>query len=77
MHRPDAGIVSPSMPVFILRNETYGNFTYATQNEGLGKVLRYGAFSEEVIIRLKWMEEVLYPTLKRAIGHLGKIDLHS
>ncbi|GAB1366487.1 DUF1116 domain-containing protein [Candidatus Cloacimonadaceae bacterium] len=74
---PMAGIVSPSMPVFILRNETYGNFTYATQNEGLGKVLRYGAFSEEVIIRLKWMEEVLYPTLKRAISHLGKIDLLS
>jgi len=74
---PMAGIVSPSMPVFIIKNETYGNHTYATQNEGLGKVLRYGAFSSEVIERLKWMEEVLYPTLKRAIEYLGRIDLHS
>lgn len=74
---PMAGIISPSMPVFIIHNETYGNFTYATQNEGLGKVLRYGAFSAEVVQRLHWMDEVLYPTLKRAIEHLGKIDLQS
>jgi len=74
---PMAGIISPSMPVFIIKNDTYGNHTYATQNEGLGKVLRYGAFSSEVIDRLKWMEEELYPTLKRAIEYLGRIDLHS
>ncbi|MBP7864963.1 MAG: DUF1116 domain-containing protein [Acidobacteria bacterium] len=72
---PMAGVVSASMPVFILRNETSGNLAFTTQNEGLGKVLRYGAYSEEVIRRLKWMEDTLYPTLKRAIEHLGKIDL--
>jgi len=44
-------------------------------NEGLGKVLRYGAYSEEVIVKLKWMEDVLYPTLKKAINKIGKIDL--
>ena len=70
-----AGIVSPSMPVFIIKNEEFGNTAFTTQNEGLGKVLRYGAFSEEVIKRLKWMEQVLYPTLKQAIEHAGKIDL--
>lgn len=72
---PMAGIVSASMPVFILKNETYGNFAYATMNEGLGKVLRYGAYSEEVIARLKWMEATLYPTLRAAVQKLGKIDL--
>ncbi|MBN1954655.1 MAG: acyl-CoA synthetase FdrA, partial [Anaerolineae bacterium] len=41
---PMAGIISPSMPVFVVRNETFGNQAYATQNEGLGRVLRYGAF---------------------------------
>ena len=56
-----AGIVSPSMPVFIIENEAYGNKAYGTMNEGLGKVLRYGAFSSDVIERLKWMENVLYP----------------
>lgn len=72
---PMAGIVSPSMPVWILKNEEYGNYGYCTLNEGLGKVLRYGAYSEEVIKRLKWMETVLYPTLKKAVEHLGQIDL--
>lgn len=74
---PMAGIISPSMPVFIVHNESFGNFSYATQNEGLGKVLRYGAFSKEVIERLKWMDNVLYPVLRRAIEELGKIDLQS
>ena len=40
---PMAGIISPSMPVFILENKAFGNHAYATLNEGLGKVLRYGA----------------------------------
>ena len=34
---PMAGVVSPSMPVFILENKTFGNRAYCTQNEGLGK----------------------------------------
>ncbi|MHA2296535.1 MAG: oxamate carbamoyltransferase subunit AllG family protein [Candidatus Hodarchaeales archaeon] len=72
---PMAGIVSASMPVFILINEEYGNTAYCTMNEGLGKVLRYGAYGEDVIKRLKWMDTILYPTLKKAIEKLGKIDL--
>ena len=72
---PMAGIVSPSMPVFVLKNETFGNYAYCTMNEGLGKVLRYGAYSDEVIEKLKWMETVLYLALKRAVKELGKVDL--
>ncbi|MBI5022010.1 MAG: DUF1116 domain-containing protein [Ignavibacteriales bacterium] len=72
---PMAGIVSPSMPVFILQNEEYGNKAFCTMNEGLGKVLRYGAFSPDVIERLNWMENNLYPSLKKAIEKIGKIDL--
>jgi hypothetical protein len=72
---PMAGIVSASMPVFIVKNEEYGNLAFCTQNEGLGKVLRYGAYSNEVINRLKWMEQTMYPILKKAIENLGKIDL--
>jgi hypothetical protein len=72
-----AGIVSPSMPVFLVKNKTFGNVTYATQNEGLGRVLRYGAYGDDVIERLDWMEETLYPALKRALEHTGPIDLRS
>lgn len=72
---PMAGIVSPSMPVFILENEEYKNRSYTTMNEGLGKVLRYGAYDDSVMERLKWMENELYPALKEAIEKAGKIDL--
>lgn len=74
---PMAGIISPSMPVFIIRNDTYGNLAYTNQNEGLGKVLRYGAYGEDVLRRLRWMEQVLYPALARAIDVTGPIDLRS
>jgi Protein of unknown function (DUF1116) len=68
---PMAGVVSPSMPVFILENKTFGNLAYCTQNEGLGKVLRYGGMGPEVYARLKWMETDLYPTLDRALQSLA------
>ena len=72
---PMAGVISPSMPVFEVVNETYGNKSYSNMNEGLGKVLRMGAYSSDVIDRLKWMEKELYPTVKKAIEYLGGIDL--
>jgi hypothetical protein len=75
---PMAGVVSPSMPVFILENKTFGNRAYCTQNEGLGKVLRYGGMGPEVYARLKWMETDLYPTLDRALRTLPNgIDIKS
>jgi len=75
---PMAGVVSPSMPVFIIENKAFGNRAYCTQNEGLGKVLRYGGMGPEVYARLKWMETDLYPTLDRALQTLPDgIDLRS
>jgi hypothetical protein len=74
---PMAGIVSPSMPVFIVENETLGNRAYATQNEGLGRVLRYGAYGDEILERLAWMEATLYPALRATLKKTGPIDLRS
>jgi hypothetical protein len=75
---PMAGVVSPSMPVFILENKTFGNRAFCTQNEGLGKVLRYGGMGPEVYARLKWMETDLYPALDRALQTLPDgIDIRS
>jgi len=75
---PMAGVISASMPVFILENKAFGNQAYCTQNEGLGKVLRYGGMGAEVIARLKWMETDLYPALDRALQTLpGGIDIRS
>lgn len=72
---PMAGVVSPSMPVWIIENAEFGNRAYCTLNEGLGKVLRYGAYGEEVYARLRWMREELYPTLADAVQRSGPIDL--
>jgi len=75
---PMAGVVSPSMPVWIFENKAFGNRAYCTLNEGLGKVLRYGGMGPEVYARLKWMETDLYPTLDRALQTLPNgIDIKS
>ncbi len=72
---PMAGIVSPSMWVFVLRDEAHGRTSWCTLNEGLGKVLRYGAYSTEVIDRLRWMSAVLGPALQAAVRRAGPIDV--
>lgn len=72
---PMAGVVSPSMPVWIIENRAHGNRAFSTLNEGLGKVLRYGANSPEVIGRLRWMEAALAPLLKATLQVAGGLEL--
>jgi hypothetical protein len=74
---PMAGVTCPSMSVYILENKTHGNTSYSNLNEGYGKVLRYGAYSEEVIKKLGWMEEVMAPLLKEAIESSDGIDIRA
>jgi hypothetical protein len=72
---PMAGLVSPSMPMFVVRNVEAGNLAYSSLNEGMGKVLRYGAFAPEVLARLRWMCDTLGPTLQIGIRALGGVHL--
>ncbi|TDI91588.1 MAG: DUF1116 domain-containing protein [Caldithrix sp.] len=72
---PMAGVTSPSMSVYIIKNETHGNQAFSNLNEGYGKVLRYGAFDQEVQKRLRWMEDVMAPILNGAIEASGGIDI--
>ncbi|MGA4507857.1 DUF1116 domain-containing protein [Propionibacteriaceae bacterium G1746] len=71
---PMAGVVSPSMWMFELRDPVHGNTSYCSLNEGLGKVLRYGAYNQEVQDRLGWMARVLGPALAKAVAQHGPID---
>ena len=64
---PMAGVVSPSMWMWVLEDEASGRRTFCTLNEGLGKVLRYGAYGPEVLDRLRWMSDVLGPLLADAV----------
>jgi hypothetical protein len=74
---PMAGITSPSMPLFVIEDAVHGNQTFTTMNEGLGKVMRYGAYAPEVLERLRWIEHVLGPALGRAIRQLGGLDVRA
>ena len=73
---PMGGITSANMPVFVVENQTDGNEAYCTMNEGIGKVLRFGAYSKEVVDRLLWMKDVLGPTLGRAIRSIGGLNVN-
>ncbi len=64
---PMGGITSAHMPVLAAKCHQGGNFAYCTMNEGIGKVLRFGAYSETVIERLKWMRDILGPVLGKAL----------
>ena len=72
---PMSGIISPSMPVWMVANPAHGNRAYSNLNEGLGKVLRFGANSAEVLERLKWMQRTLAPALRAALEKLGPLEL--
>jgi Protein of unknown function (DUF1116) len=65
---PMAGVISPSMQVYVLENVTHGNKTYSNFNEGYGKVLRMGAFNEDVITRLKWINSAFSSVIAEAIA---------
>jgi hypothetical protein len=72
---PMAGIISPSMPVFVVENRVAGNRAYSNMNEGLGKVLRFGAHGPEVIERLRFMRDTLAPALRAALARTGPLEL--
>jgi len=71
---PMAGVVNPSMPVWVARDEATGKVAWCPLNEGSGAVLRYGADGPEVLERLRWMADVLAPELRAALKR--PLDLH-
>jgi hypothetical protein len=72
---PMAGVVTPSMWLWVLEDPASGRRTYCSLNEGLGKVLRYGAYGPEVLQRLRWMGDVLGPLLQRAVRAGDPVDV--
>jgi hypothetical protein len=70
-----AGLITPSMPLMVVENREHGNRAYCTLNEGLGKVLRYGANDASVLERLRWLQQVVAPILHAALRHADGIDL--
>ncbi|MDD4802430.1 MAG: DUF1116 domain-containing protein [Syntrophomonas sp.] len=65
---PMTGIISPSMPVWIVENRTSGNRAYSTLNEGRGVTLWYGDFDESTLNQLRWFRDVFGPSVKKALS---------
>ena len=72
---PMAGIISPSMPVWVVENTAAGNRAFCNVNEGLGKVLRFGANSPEVLDRLRWLGSEFFTAMQVAVRGLADADL--
>ena len=72
---PMAGIISPSMPVWVVENTAAGNRAFCNLNEGLGKVLRFGANSPDVLDRLRWLGSDFFTTMQVAVRGLADPDL--
>jgi hypothetical protein len=74
---PMAGVMSASMKVYVVENAEHGNKSFSNLNEGYGKVLRYGAYSKEVLKKLHWMNDVLGSALADALASSNGIDLRA
>jgi len=72
---PMAGIISPSMPLWVVDNPETGVCAFSNFNEGLGKALRFGAYGDDVLARLKWIETTLAPAMGAALETLDGIEL--
>jgi hypothetical protein len=64
---PMGGITSGSMPVLVVEERQSGIRAYCNLNEGIGRVLRFGAYGPEVVDRLGWQRDVLAPALSDAL----------
>jgi hypothetical protein len=74
---PMAGLIAPSMSVYIVEDKKFGRRAFSGLNEGYGKVLRYGAYDDEVIERLRWMDDVMAPILNEALQAAGGVDMRA
>jgi hypothetical protein len=74
---PMAGVISASMKVYVVENAEHGNCAFSNLNEGYGKVLRYGAYSDDVLKKLKWMNDVLGSALADALAGSKGIDMRT
>jgi hypothetical protein len=74
---PMAGVISASMKVYVVENVEQGNKSFSNLNEGYGKVLRYGAYSDDVLKKLRWMNDVLGTALADALAQSNGIDMRA
>lgn len=88
---PMAGVTTASMAVYVVEDAADPltpsadaaapaggrRRTFSNLNEGYGKVLRYGAYDQDVLTRLRWMHGELAGMLAEACASHGPLDLRA
>lgn len=74
---PMTGVCSPSMPVWVVEDETSGTRACSTFNEGPGRTLWFGVGDDEAIERLRFFRDELGPLMARLLAQEGPIDVFS
>lgn len=74
---PMGGITSGTMPLLIVEERSWGGSAFCTLNEGIGRVLRFGAYGPDVLERLGWLRDMAGPSLGRALRQGSGIDLRA
>lgn len=69
---PMAGVISASMPVFVIRDRKHGNTCYCRLVENK---VQFGAFDKDAIEVLRFWTDTLAPILAKAVRLSGGIDL--
>jgi hypothetical protein len=72
---PMTGMTTRGMPVLVVENRRFGNMSFCTLNEGIGKVMRFGANGPDVLDRLRWLRKSLGPALGAALRRRGGLPL--
>jgi len=69
---PMAGTISPSLPVWVVKNEAYGTYGYSRPVES---AQQFGAYGDEAIAILTTWRDVNAPALRQGVHFAGGIDL--
>jgi hypothetical protein len=64
---PMAGVISPSLPVMVVKNEKYGNVNYGRIVE---QKVQFGAFDKEAIASLRFWTDIVAPSIEKALGKI-------
>ena len=73
-----AGIYTASMPVFVVRNQAFGNVAYCNIYEGTNpRRLNYGVYDKGVRDRLRYINDTIAPVLSEAVRATGGVPLKS
>lgn len=75
---PMAGVISANMYVHVFKDFQNDHYTFCPLTEGsAAKVLRFGAYSEDVLENFRWIHSELADVLHRALSESDGIDVRS